>query len=132
MALQAWGTYGVLWPVVHDELGISPDLGRGSVRVVPQVPAGQDSVGGRHVRLGEGSLDVRATSSSHRVVTRVRQTKPWRLTLGAVLSSSARVRSVRLDGRPTPYDVVRTARGREVLVHAGHRVGGSRLVVRLG
>ena len=25
---QAWGTYGVLWPVVHYELGVAPDLGR--------------------------------------------------------------------------------------------------------
>ena len=28
MALQAWGTYGILWPVVHYQLGVSPDLGR--------------------------------------------------------------------------------------------------------
>jgi hypothetical protein len=132
MALQAWGTYGVLWPVVHDELGISPDTGRNRVSVVPQVPAGQHRVSGRHVRLGQGSLDVRATSSTHRLVTRVRQTRPWRLTIGAVMPRGTHVRSVRLDGRPTPYDLVRTASGREVLVHAGHRVGISRLVVRLG
>ncbi len=28
MVLQAWGAYGNLWPVVHQQLGISPDLGR--------------------------------------------------------------------------------------------------------
>jgi hypothetical protein len=27
MVLQAWGTYGILWPVVHQQLGVSPDLG---------------------------------------------------------------------------------------------------------
>ena len=28
MVMQAWGAYGVLWPVVHHWLGVSPDLGR--------------------------------------------------------------------------------------------------------
>jgi hypothetical protein len=27
MVLQAWGAYGVLWPVIHQWLGVSPDLG---------------------------------------------------------------------------------------------------------
>ena len=31
MALQAWGTYGILWPVVHYQLGVSPDAGRSRV-----------------------------------------------------------------------------------------------------
>ena len=45
MVMQAWGAYGVLWPVVHQWLGVSPDLGRGRVAVVPQLPPGQqDSV----------------------------------------------------------------------------------------
>ncbi|MGZ6803963.1 MAG: glycogen debranching protein, partial [Nocardioidaceae bacterium] len=45
-ALQAWGTYGVLWPVLHFELGVAPDAGRGAVRVVPQLPAGQHRIAG--------------------------------------------------------------------------------------
>ena len=28
MVLQAWGTYGTLWPVVHQQLGVRPDMGR--------------------------------------------------------------------------------------------------------
>jgi hypothetical protein len=36
----AWGTYGVLWPVVHFELGVSPDLGHRAVAVIPQIPDG--------------------------------------------------------------------------------------------
>ena len=46
MALQAWGTYGILWPVVHYELGVTPDIGRDRVRVVPQVPSGPAHGGG--------------------------------------------------------------------------------------
>jgi hypothetical protein len=95
------------------------------------VPAGQHRVSGRHVLLGPGSLDVRASSSASRLVTEVGQSRPWQLTLGAVLPGGAHVQSVRLDGRSVPYRVVNTARGREVLVDGGRRVGSSRLVVAL-
>ncbi|HET8952469.1 MAG TPA: hypothetical protein VFN44_18240, partial [Solirubrobacteraceae bacterium] len=33
MVLQAWGNYGTLWPVVHQQLGVRPDLGRGRLEV---------------------------------------------------------------------------------------------------
>jgi hypothetical protein len=131
MALQAWGTYGILWPVVHFQLGVSPDIGNGRLRVVPQVPNGQQRVAGRNIRLGDGALAVRATRSDGRLRTVVRQTRAWDLTIGAVLPRGARVARVRLDGEDVAYDVVRTPRGRLVLVDAGDDVGRSRLVVRL-
>ena len=28
MVLQAWATYGTLWPVVHQQLGVRPDMSR--------------------------------------------------------------------------------------------------------
>ena len=90
MALQAWGTYGILWPVVHYELGVSPDIGRDRVSVVPQVPSGQHTVAGQHVRLGAGHVNVTATRESGRLETVVRQSRDWHLTIGALLP----------DGRP--------------------------------
>ena len=63
MVMQAWGAYGTIWPVVHQWLGVSPDLGRGRVAVVPQIPAGQPSASGRDIRLGSGSIDVSASRS---------------------------------------------------------------------
>ena len=47
--LQAWGAYGTLWPVVHQQLGVRPDLGRGVLAVVPQLPEGQDRIEGRQI-----------------------------------------------------------------------------------
>ena len=38
MVLQAWGAYGTIWPVVHQHLGVRPDMGRGELEVVPQLP----------------------------------------------------------------------------------------------
>ena len=32
---QAWGTYGVLWPVVNQQLGVDPQLGDGLLEVLP-------------------------------------------------------------------------------------------------
>ena len=43
---QAWGTYGVLWPVVNQQLGVDPQLGDGLLEVLPDVPPGQSSVSG--------------------------------------------------------------------------------------
>ena len=64
MFMQAWGNYGTTWPVVHQQLGLRPDLGDGAVAVVPQVPADQPSVQGTNIRLGShGSIDIRAAQS---------------------------------------------------------------------
>ncbi len=130
MALQAWGTYGILWPVVHFQLGVSPDLGRGRVAVVPQVPEGQSRVGGRDIRLGSGSVDVVARQFPGRLATTVVRSASWGLTIGAVLPTGATVASVQLDGHGTDYRVVSTARGDEVRVDAGSGDGVSSLRIR--
>ena len=53
MVLQAWGAYGVLWPVIHQWLGVSPDLGRGRVSRGGAAAAGRtDQSVRRYVKLG--------------------------------------------------------------------------------
>jgi hypothetical protein len=124
--LQAWGAYGILWPVVHQQLGVDPDLGRGRLAVVPQLPPGQDRIAGYDVRLGRGSVDVVARRAGATLRTEVTARLRAHLTLGAVLPPGARVAAVQLDGRPVPYRVERTARGTQVLAAAG---GGGRHVL---
>ncbi|HET8641393.1 MAG TPA: hypothetical protein VFM37_05620, partial [Pseudonocardiaceae bacterium] len=121
MMLQAWGTYGTLWPVVHQQLGVSPDLGNGRLSIVPQVPDGQPSVSGRSIHLGSGSVDVTAEAGDGFLCTTVRADHLGgvTLTIGAVLPDGASVASVTLDGRAVAYRVVQTARGAEVQVAAG-------------
>ncbi len=85
MVMQAWGSYGTLWPVVHQWLGVSPDAGRGQVSVVPQVPAGQTEVSGRRIRVGDGSVAVHAERNGTRYVTEVVRRGAVGLTIGAVL-----------------------------------------------
>ncbi|TCO60538.1 hypothetical protein [Actinocrispum wychmicini] len=131
MALQAWGTYGILWPVVHQQLGIAPDLGNGSLSVIPQVPAGQRTVSVRQVRVGDGSVDVTATRNGNTLRTDV-QTCSFggTLVIGSVLPPNSTVRSVRLDGRAVSYQAVTTQRGTEVQVTT--RNGAAHLEIHFG
>ena len=132
MVLQAWGAYGNLWPVVAQQLGVSPDLGRDHVSVVSQVPQGQRRLAGRNIALGDdGTVAVRAESSPQLLRTFVDLDRPrTELTIGHVLPAGSSVDSVRLDGRLADWRVVRTARGRELV--ADTTGGVHQLVIRLG
>ncbi|WP_328991149.1 glycogen debranching protein [Kribbella sp. NBC_01245] len=128
MNLQAWGTYGVLWPVVHQYLGVSPALGRHQLSVVPQLPAGQNKVAASNIRLGRGSIDVSARQVGKTLSTDVRLNDvPAALTIGAVLPAGAEIASVRMNDRTVPHRLVETARGTELRVitetsHASLRI----------
>lgn len=132
MVLQAWGAYGQLWPVVHQQLGIAPDMGRNQLSVIPQVPDGQHHVAGRDIRLAAGSVDVSADRDGQNLRTTVTRTTSTDLSIGHVLPPDAAVRSVQLDGHPVPYQIVDTARGREVVAAAGIGTGTSTLEIQLG
>jgi hypothetical protein len=130
--LPAWGTYGVLWPVVHQQLGIDPDMGRSRLSVVPRVPDGQSRIGGEHMRVGQGEVAVRAERDGTVLSTVVdARGVRARLTVGAVLPAGADVAGVTLSGRGAAFRVVDTARGRDVLVDAGAAAGTATPVVRL-
>ncbi|SCK56509.1 hypothetical protein [Streptomyces sp. WMMB 322] len=132
MVLQAWGAYGVLWPVVHHQLGVSPDLGNGRLSVVPQIPQGQKRIAGSNVRLADGSIDVRARRAGKTLTTDVtRDQLDAKLSIGHVLPSGAEVESVTLNGRPVPHEVVSTGRGKEVVATAPRGDERATLVVRL-
>lgn len=116
--MQAWGNYGTLWPVVHQQLGVSPDLGRSRLEVVPQVPGYEHRISGRNIRLGGGHIDVSAEAHSHQYSTTVHQAVPAKLTIGHVVPRNDRIAAVRLNGRTVSYRVRHSHRGKEVLVSA--------------
>ncbi|WP_273843646.1 glycogen debranching protein [Rubrobacter calidifluminis] len=117
--MQAWGTYGTIWPVVHQQLGVIPDMGRERLAVIPQLPPGQHRISGKNIKLGRGSISVAATAGggTYRTVVRPR-VHLKHLTLGYVVPRGRRVFLVTLDGRPIYYRVYQTHRGREILVRA--------------
>ena len=124
MFMQAWGHYGTAWAVVHQQLGVRPDLGHDRLELMPQVPAGQPSVQGADIRLGRGSADVLAAHDGSRYTT-VADTGDARLRtlqIGHTLPHGAEVASVVLDGRPVrDFDERETNRGLEVRVAADPR-----------
>jgi hypothetical protein len=118
MFMQAWGNYGTAWAVVHQWLGVRPDLGRQLVEFVPQVPQGQTSVQGDGIRLGSGSADVLATHTGSSYRTEIDTTKGVgadEVIIGQTLPNGARPTAVVLDGQTVHnYQVLQTNRGTEV------------------
>jgi hypothetical protein len=120
------------WPVVRQQLGVRPDMGRRRLEVVPQVPAGQHRAAGAAIRLGDGAVDVAARRGGGRYVTAVRARAGLRrLVIGHTLPRGSAVGRVRLDGESADYFVRTTNRGMEVLVRAPAR-GRHTLMVRAG
>ena len=119
MVMQAWGNYGTVWSVVHQQLGVRPFLGDGTLQVVPQVPSGQPSVAGTNIRLGNGSVDVFASHSGRSYITelRVHGLQLRTLEIGHTLPAGTRPGTIRVDGRRAKHVSVRnTNRGVEVTV----------------
>jgi hypothetical protein len=122
MVMQAWNQYGTIWPVVHQQLGVRPDLGRDTLEVVPQVPPYEPSIGGENIRLGDGALrSVEASHDGKRYVTEVDtgSAPVGRLLIGHTLPHGARVDSVVLDGKRHGAQTRETHRGLEVTVKTG-------------
>jgi hypothetical protein len=113
---QAWGTYGVMWPVVHQQLGVGPQLGHGLLEVLPSVPPNQSTVSGHNIRVGQGSINVRATHNGNTWTTTVKSALICTLHLGATLPASSTVQRVTLNGAPAPYRVRDTNAGRQAFV----------------
>jgi hypothetical protein len=131
MFMQAWGNYGTAWSVMHQQLGVRPFLGNGSLEVTPQVPPGEPRIAGSNIRLGRGYIDVTASAAHDTYTTTVTPHLQVSLTIGHTLPSGASVKSVKLNGRSANYTVRDTNRGREVLVAAPDS-GTQKLVVTAG
>ena len=126
MVLQAWGNYGTLWPVVHQQLGVRPDVGRGRLEVTPQLPPYERRIAGRNIRLGDGAIDV--VAGRHRTAVDV-DVALRRLTLGVTLPLGTSVERVVLDGRTVKPRRRVTNRGLEVLADVSGRAGGAHELV---
>ncbi len=118
MVMQAWGAYGVLWPVINQWLGVSPDLGRGRLAVVPQLPAGQTKASANTVKLGLSAIDVAAERQGTSYTTTVTRHGQMDLRIGAVLPDGATVASATLNGSPVKPKLLQTTRGLEAVVSA--------------
>jgi hypothetical protein len=114
--MQAWSCYGVMWTVVNDLLGVTPDVPQGTVAVVPEVPASWPSLSVSKLRVGGQDLAVNASHQAGSYRTQVSGAAGLSLTIGTVLPAGAKPRSVTLNGQKVPYKLVSTPRGNAVMV----------------
>jgi hypothetical protein len=122
MVMQAWGNYGTMWPVVHQQLGVRPDLGRGRVSVVPQVPRAGSPIAGENIRLGSGALDlVQASRDSgvYRTIVDTGDAPVTRLVIGHTLPRTTKGVDTVLDGEKVAAQRRLTNRGLEITVRTG-------------
>lgn len=121
MVLQAWGNYGTIWPVVHQQLGVSPDLGRNKLEVAPQ-PPGSAPIAAENIRLGSGAIDVEARATAaggvFETIVETSGLPGVDLTIGHVVPGTARIAKVVLNGDQVPYRIRMGHRGQTVLVRA--------------
>src|SRR5829696_5418052 len=116
MFMQAWSSYGVQWPVIHNFLGINPDAPARILSVVPDIPDSWPGLSVQNLKVGSGTMTASASRSGKQYTTEVSAPAGWKLTIGHTLPAGAAVNTVKLDGSPVEYTVVDTTRGREVRV----------------
>jgi hypothetical protein len=130
--MQAWSSYGVMWTVVNDLLGVTPDVPQGSVAVVPEVPASWPSLSVSQLRVGNQVLAVNASHQPGSYRPQVAGAKGLTLTIGAVLPSGTRPQSVTLNGARVHYKLVTTTRGTAVEVSVKAPAAQETLAVQTG
>jgi hypothetical protein len=114
--MQAWSSYGLLWTVVNDLLGVSPDAPAGSVAVVPDNPPSWPVMSVQNLHVGTSTLGETASHHGAAYRTEVTGAQGLALTIGTVLSAGATVHSVTLNGAHVAYQLVTTNRGTAVEV----------------
>jgi hypothetical protein len=132
MVMQAWGAYGVLWPLISQWLGVSPDIGRDRLAVVPQLPSGQAKASVDTVKLGTLAIDVAAEHQGSTFTTKVTRHGQVDLRIGAVLPDGASVTSATLNGSPVKPKLVQTTRGLQAVVSAKPGQRTATLVINVG
>jgi hypothetical protein len=128
--MQAWSGYGLLWTVVNDLLGVTPDAPAGSVAVVPEVPSSWPSLSVANLHVGTSTLGETASRHGAAYRTEVTGAQGLALTIGTVLAAGATVHSVTLNGAHVAYRLVTTHRGTAVEVSVPHPAADEVLAVQ--
>ena len=125
MFMQAWGNYGTAWAVVHQWLGVRPDLGHGRIDVRAAGAAGPDlGAGTGHPARATGPPTCAPPTPATATVRR--STPPGvgaeQVVIGHTLPRGTQPARSCSTGRPVHNYLVReTNRGTEVTVSTGCR-----------
>ena len=129
MVMQAWSSYGVLYPIVRYFLGIQPQMAKRLIIVLPQLPSSLSHLSIKDLRVGDEILAVEAQHSDKLYVTEVALPSGCRLEIGHTLPANASIESVTLNGKAADYKLRSTHRGSEVVAQV-FTSGTYRLVIQ--
>ena len=129
MVMQAWSSYGVLYPIVHYFLGIQPHMPQRLIIVLPQLPSSLPHLSIQNLRVGDEILAVAAQHSDKLYVTEVTLPVGCRLEIGHTLPANASIESVTLNGKAADYEVRSSHRGSEIVAQV-FTAGSYRLVIQ--
>jgi hypothetical protein len=129
MVMQAWSSYGVLYPITHCFLGVEPHMDQRLLIVVPRLPSSLPCLSIQELRIGNQIVAVAARRSDKRYLTEVTLPAGYSLEIGHTLPANASIGSVTLNGKAAGYEVRSTHRGSEVVAQ-GFTAGTYRLVIQ--
>jgi hypothetical protein len=127
--MQAWSSYGLLWTVVHNLLGVTPNVPQHSLAVLPEIPPTWPGLSVSNLRVGHQAISENATRNGSVYQTTVSGAAGLSLTIGAVLPTGSKPGSVTLNGKPVAYQVVATHSGSAVEAMVSHPAGQEVLTV---
>jgi len=102
--IQAWSSYGIIWPVVHYFLGFRPEASERSIRFIPHLPSTWHTARLQDVRVGSASmnLQVAVTDQETRVILETNDPL-YEITLGSTCLISREPRYVSLNGEAVSF-----------------------------
>ena len=104
--IQAWSSYGIIWPVVHFFLGLRPDAAKRRVRFIPHLPTTWQRARLEDIRVGSASLNLQVVRTELDLQITLETSDPlYEVTLGCVapVNRERKPASVTLNGAPVSF-----------------------------
>jgi len=102
--IQAWASYGIIWPVVHSFLGFRPDAANHRAHFVPQLPGSWHTARLQDVRVGSARMNLSVDKTEHDLHITLETSDPtFEVTLGCVCPVGKKPDSVTLNGTATSF-----------------------------
>ena len=102
--IQAWSSYGIIWPVVHYFLGFRPDAAERSIRFIPHLPSTWRTAHLQDVRVGSASMNLQVVAADQETRVILETNDPlYHITLGSTCLLAREPRHVSLNGEAVSF-----------------------------
>lgn len=102
--IQAWSSYGIIWPVVHFFLGFRPDAAQRRAQFIPHLPGAWSHARLQDVRVGSARFHLHVSSAEQGLQAILETSDPsYEVTLGCAYPVEKEPGSVTLNGAPVSF-----------------------------